>query len=345
MELPPAWVKNQLSWAPGGLFVHQDSVLPALGQRSGTTEVIPRWITDPDCDLGPDPADTGTGAGGDRWREAVTVQRPKGGLIEFAGAVLRLVGIAGAQGGARRRRERAPIREWSRASRRRLLRTCLALDWTVVGAVLMVTLTYPGEAGAAFIPRDGRTVHRHLRSFLKRWERRWGAPVGLWKLEFQRRGAPHLHLFLSTPPDAMVGDVRAWVAETWWVIVGSGDEDHRRAGTGVDPWDGTPTRYAWKYAKADPAKEQQHQVPEGFANVGRWWGLINLAPRWVTIDLSAPAFVKARRILRRWRRATTGYRLRLMHSAAGFWVFTRQGDVRGLVDAVMRAVTEGGTYG
>ena len=71
--------------------------------------------------------------------------------------MLRVVGIAGAQAGAKRR-QRSPIREWSRASRRRLLRTCLAIDWTVVGPVLMVTLTYPGAVDAKFIPRDGRTV-------------------------------------------------------------------------------------------------------------------------------------------------------------------------------------------
>src|SRR5439155_698786 len=127
-------------------------------------------------------------------------------------------------------------------------------------------------------PRNGPMVHRHLRAFLKRWSRRWERPVGLWKLEFQDRGAPHLHVFLVAPRDVRITGLRSWVAQTWWEIVGSTDADHLRAGTAVDSWTDTPTRYAWKYAKADPAKERQHHVPDGFTNVGRWWGLINLSP-------------------------------------------------------------------
>jgi len=240
---------------------------------------------------------------------------------------------------ARRPRKREKITEWSRDSRKRLLRTCLALEWSGVGALVMVTLTYPGDAGAAFIPRNGPMVHRHLRAFLKRWSRRWERPVGLWKLEFQDRGAPHLHVFLVAPRDVRITGLRSWVAQTWWEIVGSTDADHLRAGTAVDSWTDTPTRYAWKYAKADPAKERQHHVPDGFTDVGRWCGLINLSPRWIIIDLAVETFVKARRILRRWSSAMNGYRIRLIDSAAGFWLFTRRGNTRALVDAVMRAAT------
>jgi hypothetical protein len=264
--------------------------------------------------------------------------RPKGGSLEYAGSVVRLIGMSGA-GPRGRPRKRQKIREWSLGSRRRLLRTCLAVDWDTVGVLAMVTLTYPGEGGAAFVPRDGRTVHAQLRRFLKRWKRQWGMAVGVWKLEFQRRGAPHLHLFLSMPSDISLPELRQWVARRWWRIVGSGDPDHLRAGTGVERWDGTPTRYAWKYAKGDPKKEHQHQVPDGFHSVGRWWGFIDLAPRWITIDLTGPAFVHARRALRKWRRATSGYRVRLMHSTAGFSLFTHQGSVRHLVRATMRAAT------
>jgi hypothetical protein len=252
--------------------------------------------------------------------------------------MVRLAGIAGGISGRARRRKRGRIVRWSHSSRLRLLRYCLAIDWSSVGALLMVTLTYPGEAGAAFVPRDGRSVHVHLRRFLKQWARRWGTPVGLWKLEFQARGAPHLHLFLVDPVDAPLSLLRPWTSLAWWGIVGSGDEDHKRAGTQVKPWRDTPTGYAWKYLRGDGEKEYQHRVPDGFASVGRWWGLINLQPRVVTIDLDASEFVTARRLLRRWRRATTGYRLRVRRAAAGFWLFT-VGELRarGLVDCVMRA--------
>ncbi len=321
---------------------------PPPETQGSSAEPLPRWVTDPNCDLGPDTPAPRACSVDHKWphdekdRKADVYPRPKGGFLEYAGAVVRLVGIAGA-GTARRRRKRDKIREWSRASRRRLLRTCLALDWSVLGSLVLVTLTYPGDGAADYIPHDGRVVHAHLRRLLKRWRREWGVPAGLWKLEFQRRGAPHLHFFLSMPAGASVVGLRSWVAQTWWEVVGSKNADHLRAGTGVDLWDGTPTRYAWKYVKGDPAKERQHQVPHNFSNVGRWWGLINLAPRWITVDLTAEGFVKARRVVRGWRRATGGYRLRVMNSAAGFWVFTHRGPVRALVDGVMRAATGGGT--
>ena len=51
-------------------------------------------------------------------------------------------------------------------------------------------------------PRSGRVVKEHLWAFKKRWFRRWGAyPVGVWKLEFQRRGAPHFHLYVGRPAE------------------------------------------------------------------------------------------------------------------------------------------------
>jgi len=136
--------------------------------------------------------------------EADKHPRPAGGFLRHAGDVLSLIGIEDDAARRRRRCKREKIRQWSAASRTRLLRVCLALDWDLVGALCMVTLTYPGDRGAAFIARDGITVHRHLRRFLKRWTRRWGKPKGLWKLEFQDRGAPHLHVFLSMPCDVSI---------------------------------------------------------------------------------------------------------------------------------------------
>ena len=70
-----------------------------------------------------------------------------------------------------------------------------------------------------------------------RWARRWGGgrrPPHIWKLEFQRRGAPHFHILIAQPS----GDLRtfrAWLSEAWAEVVGHTDahqrELHRRAGT------------------------------------------------------------------------------------------------------------------
>jgi hypothetical protein len=111
----------------------------------------------------------------------------------------------------------------------------------------MLTLTYPGDW--LTVASDAATVKRHFWALCKRYERTWGEPlIGPWKLEFQRRGAPHVHIS-TTPrmgftsfydPDAgrlRSTDLRAWLSLTWAEIVAHPDPEqrrlHRRAGTGV----------------------------------------------------------------------------------------------------------------
>ncbi|MBV1952785.1 hypothetical protein KUG12_00070 [Streptomyces sp. BV333] len=99
------------------------------------------------------------------------------------------------------------ITEWSRKSRANMIKTLASLDWTPMYAEFalpaMTTLTYPGDWLA--VAPDGKTAKRHLEAFLKRFQRAWGAEwLGVWKFEFQRRGAPHFHL-LSVPPPGTAG--------------------------------------------------------------------------------------------------------------------------------------------
>ncbi|GLD45296.1 hypothetical protein Mkiyose1665_57960 [Mycobacterium kiyosense] len=76
-----------------------------------------------------------------------------------------------------------------------MCRTFAELDYTPLvesGRVpAMVTLTYPGEWES--VAPDGASVKRHMVLWRKRFQREWGEPARyLWKLEFQRRGAPHI---------------------------------------------------------------------------------------------------------------------------------------------------------
>lgn len=132
----------------------------------------------------------------------------------------------------------------------------------------MITLTYP-----AAYSNDGRTVRKERNTFLQFCRRDFCNPFYLWFLEFQRRGAPHIHLLLDWPLPVgrlMVKAVRFRVASTWFRIVGSGDEKHLAAGTRVErlrsPEGGA--RYAVKYA----CKMRQKVVPKNYQNVGRFWG-------------------------------------------------------------------------
>ncbi|MPY95451.1 MAG: hypothetical protein GEV08_21065, partial [Acidimicrobiia bacterium] len=205
-----------------------------------------------------------------------------------------------------------PVRRtefWSPRSRLRMMRRLASLDWRpviasedelfdatgrfVAGVAGLVTLTYPG-AWERWAP-DARTVKRHLERFIGRWDRAIGPFAGAWKLEFQRRGAPHLHLFARIPMavEHKVGRGRgarfvaesftAWLSRTWFEVVGSHDERHLRAGTGVDFAEGLrysdPRRLASYFSgySVSKDKEFQHRVPEAWTEgAGRWWGVRRL---------------------------------------------------------------------
>lgn len=164
---------------------------------------------------------------------------------------------------------RGAITEFSASSgqrMRRYLRECVA-EYSV-----MVTLTYPG-----FFPSNGKLVKDHLRRFIQEVQReykRLGHPNDcgykkhsvFWFMEFQHRGAPHFHLFLTWSPP------KEWVSRRWYEIVGSEDKRHLYAGTRTEfirsRHSGTIS-YASKYA----AKQEQKVIPEGYENAGRFWGV------------------------------------------------------------------------
>ncbi len=149
---------------------------------------------------------------------------------------------------------RQAVQGFSEDSKRRMLFTFR----NVVGLRVLVTLTYPGQFST-----DGREVKRHWDN-MRRWLARRGV-AGAWFMEFQARGAPHFHCFLT-------GEVpKQEVAAAWFRIVGSGDERHLRAGTRIEALRELHAAgaYAAKYLK----KQEQKEVPEGFSDVGRFWGL------------------------------------------------------------------------
>ena len=105
---------------------------------------------------------------------------------------------------------RGDIRGWSRKSRARMISSLSELDlaplYMSADFPAMVTLTYPGDWKT--VAPDGAVVKGHLQAFFKRYRRSWGEDLKcIWKLEFQRRGAPHFHLLL-VPPVGRAGEDR-----------------------------------------------------------------------------------------------------------------------------------------
>jgi hypothetical protein len=155
---------------------------------------------------------------------------------------------------------RENCRAWSKKSRKRLMFVALNTD---VVFRSMVTLTYPAD-----FPRDGRVVKKHLNVMLKWLKYHTLQSNYLWFFEWQRRGAPHVHILLESPLRGLVAGKEVSVA--WYRICDSGDEKHLLAGTRMERLreENGAIRYALKYA----SKMRQKRVPDDFINVGRMWG-------------------------------------------------------------------------
>ncbi len=251
---------------------------------------------------------------------------------------------------------RRAITEWSRGSRRRMVRTIAELDysgWADDGGVLaMVTFTLPGAW--ELVAPTGQSFKGLIDVFRKRWIRKIGPWRGLWKLEFQERGAPHMHTLMRVP--ATVGGERFehWLSQTWADVCLAGIEDddvrhayeaageygrHVLAGTGVD-FSGVkfsdPRRTAIYFlkhsAKTTDNKEYQHIVPDWWqgegAGPGRFWGVWGLRRAVVEVIVDWRTMVHARRVLRHvakaGRSAATISRLRAADEREAIWAMPRQ---------------------
>jgi hypothetical protein len=221
------------------------------------------------------------------------------------------------------------ITEWSRKSRAAMCRTFAELDYTPLverGRVpAMVTLTYPGDWES--VAPDGASVKRHMILWRKRFQREYGESARyIWKLEFQRRGAPHIHLWMAPPH--VVGrsgrKFRDWLSQEWAAIVAHPDPlqraRHLLAGTAIDILNGLracdPKRLAIYFTKHSSPnslgnKEYQHIVPDAWRKPGhgpgRFWGVHGLCRATKVVEIAQDAYLTARRILRRWSRSQAVY--------------------------------------
>ncbi len=221
------------------------------------------------------------------------------------------------------------VTEWSRKSRSAMCRTFAELDYTPLvesGRVpAMVTLTYPGDWET--VAPDGKSVKRHMVLWRKRFHREYGESARyIWKLEFQRRGAPHLHLWLAPPTqEGRSGrSFREWLSYTWAEIVNHPNPEqkasHRLAGTAIDVLAGLracdPKRLAIYFTKHSSPntlsdKEYQHIVPTLWRapghGPGRFWGVHGLQKATACVEIAKDTYLTARRIIRRWSRNQAVY--------------------------------------
>lgn len=228
---------------------------------------------------------------------------------------------------------RGCIEGWSKKSRTNMVRRLATLDYEAAfqGRQLAgLTLTLPGDWRS--VCPDGRTFKRLVQAFRKRWARRWGEPLdGPWKLEFQARGAPHLHVLTRLPPGGE--NLPGWVSSAWADVVSHPDPDerarHLAAGTRVDFALGLrvtdPKRAAVYFSKhgAFKGKDYQNHPPENFADVGRFWGYWGIRPATSQVSISEHEADVLARVLRRlqryrWMRDEEGNRVQVRNRRGAF---------------------------
>lgn len=219
--------------------------------------------------------------------------------------------------------ERNEITSFSAKSRFRLLSFMNSINRLKVDPVQlwMVTLTYPG-----CFPACWKTWKKHLKRFQMRLRRMWGPLAAVWKLEPQRRGAPHFHLIVCVTKEmteglcavsrykrgertvtqwrgGMLGQFREWCSRAWYEAVDSGDTRHLMAGTNVEPleaWE-KAVSYAAKYVGKECvfADQETGEVLKS----GRFWGVWNreLWPvRLITRTVDGDHWIRIRRGVRRY---------------------------------------------
>lgn len=219
---------------------------------------------------------------------------------------------------------RGVVRNMSRASRNRLIR--LMSKVRGLENALFTTLTWPSEYSDDW--RDWKKKYRALIRRVERLADRLGIDVsGIWRLEFQKRGAPHFHiLMLGLDDNALMEKAkqdktfmrylrnyeeaypehtldlennwihafRAFLSWAWFEVVDSGDVKHLRAGVQADKVQNR--RHAMHYVSKYVAKQDdQFQTKK----TGRVWGKFGDVDTSPSLEFRMPALgmIEFRRML------------------------------------------------
>jgi len=199
--------------------------------------------------------------------------------------------------------KRKKITSFSVASRRRLMYTIAKIVRTAK-LPMFVTLTYPDK-----FPNPDR-AKRDLKVFLQRLAREFPKSGLIWKMEPQKRGAPHFHILIW---GITLAELRSWVDVNWYDIAGDEDINHLLWHMGkcgnkhcvqkVNSWRGV-----WSYASKYLGKTFD-VAGWGEVHTGRFWGVVGRVniPFGETVKMEIERYkaVQAMRYQRRFARLKT----------------------------------------
>jgi len=303
---------REVSCAPGELAANtgydRESCVP--GSAAGSTREGPD---------GGAPVREGPPAGGSPLSKAhIGTKNPyisvwKGGslIIASSGKVERDdddIGIRGV---------RKSIVGFSRASRMRF--QCMMGKMLKAGTWFFITLTYPAE-----FSMDPKSYKINLKAFVLKLRRAFPDISGFWKLEPQKRGAPHFHVLVTGKVGLL--DLIVFVPQVWYEVVGSNDPLHLAWHKGllgnkpcvekVESDEGVMW-YASKYI-GKTIDELPEDKTELWKKIGRYWGVFNrdLLPfaEEIRVSVTHQEVNKAKRCMRGFierRNKKTGKRKRL----------------------------------
>jgi len=179
-------------------------------------------------------------------------------------------------------------------SKKSLLRLMFLMQATKVEFKSMFTLTYPRH-----FPRDGEVVKADVAAVVQKMRR--SNFTYLWFLEFQKRGAPHIHIMLDADcitPAMRVDYGLYWTARValseWYKYYCPPDDYYKEVmkmakfNTHARTWElirdpHGARNYVTKYA----SKERQKKVPKAYQSVGRFWGSTRaLRPEGLVFDIT-----------------------------------------------------------
>jgi hypothetical protein len=160
---------------------------------------------------------------------------------------------------------RGNVVAFSKESRLRLFKLLHTLKFKTI---TFMTLTYPLE-----FPTEPRIYKAHLKEFRRRFERRYGNISGIWRLEFQKRGAPHYHILYLNCPFIPVLDL----CELWADVVHSTSAAHRKIGVDIElVTNGSNSKLVAAYVGKYVAKVDDRNPLDVKEKPGRWWGKWNI---------------------------------------------------------------------
>lgn len=197
---------------------------------------------------------------------------------------------------------------FSRASRTRMIRKMSRLQPEKVS---FVTLTYPAR-----FPRPDEAKN-HLRALFERFRRRFKQSSGIWRMEYQDRGAPHFHVIFFNLPFVPFEELRRW----WTEIISDYVDEHRphvrieqiRSKRGALHY---VAKYAAKMSAAETLGSPFFNL-DAYLHAGRVWGCFNspalpYAPQvYIEFLTSDPrALPEIKKVMRRYYPSITKARFR-----------------------------------